>query len=335
METAALQLSLPVVRAELVDRRDRLTRVISDVADPAPLVRLLGEVDRALADVDAGTFGLCEVCHDAIEAERIVDDPLIRTCLGCLSDAQRRALERDLDLASRVQRLLLPPETVRVDGWEAAYIYQPAGVASGDYIDLVPLDSGDLIFLVGDVSGKGLAASMLMTHLHATVRSLVNLRLPFEELLARTNRMFYDSVGANQYATLLVGRAATNGDVTIANAGHCPPVVLGSERAAVLPPTSVPIGLFADAPFPTEAITLARGDTLIVYTDGVSEATDPAGHEYGAERLIVAAARRGLVAPRALVDDCLADLERFRGAAERCDDVTLFALRRSHGQTIG
>ena len=316
------------VRLQLQDRRRRLERVIPEVPDSRPLVRLLGEVDQALASLDAGTFGLCDVCHGTIEPDRIADDPLIRTCLDCLSEPQRRALERDLDLAGRVQRLLLPPCTIRSNGWEAAYLYQPAGAASGDYVDLVPLDSGDLVFVVGDVSGKGLAASLLMTHLHATVRSLVSLRLPFDELLARTNRMFYQSVGANQYATLLVGQAERDGGVTLANAGHCPPVVLGNGRAAIVPPTSVPIGLFADAPFPVERITLAPGETLIAYTDGVSESLDPSGREYGAERLIVSAARQMELAPSAIVDGCLADVERFRSGAERRDDVTLFALRR-------
>lgn len=328
METAALRDALPGARVQLLDRRHRLEHVISEVPDPAPLVRLLGEVDAALARLDAGTFGTCEVCHTPVEPERLAADPLTRTCFDCMSAAQQRALERDLNLAGRVQRLLLPPSALRSNGWEAAYLYEPAGAASGDYIDLVPLESGELLFVVGDVSGKGLAASLLMTHLHATIRSLVALRLPFEELLARTNRMFYESVGANQYATLLCGKAGRHGDVILANAGHCPPVVLGNGRAAVVPPTSVPIGLFADAPFPTEQVTLAPGETLIVYTDGVSEAVDPAGREYGVERLIVAAASRTDAATAGLVDGCVADLSRFRGEAERRDDLTLFALRR-------
>lgn len=328
MESAALHEVPTAVRTQLLDRRQRLERVIPDVADAAPLVRLLGEVDQALARFDAGTFGVCEVCHDPVERERLAADPLVRTCLGCLSAAQQRALERDLDLAGRVQRLLLPQPVVRSNGWESAFVYEPAGAASGDYIDVVPLESGELIFVVGDVSGKGLAASLLMTHLHATIRSLVALQLPFEELLARTNRMFYESVCASQYATLLCGKAGRDGSITLANAGHCPPVVLGRGRAVVVPPTSVPIGLFADAPFPTERITLAPGETLVVYTDGVSEATDPQGREYGAERVIVAAAGQMDVAPRAIVDACLADLRRFTAGAERRDDVTLFALRR-------
>lgn len=328
METAALNEIAADVRVQLLDRRERLERVIPDVPDAAPLVRLLGEVDRALAKISDGSFGVCEVCHDSVEPERIALDPLVRTCLGCLNASQRRALERDLNLAGRVQRLLLPPAIVRSNGWEAAYLYEPAGPASGDYVDVVPLDSGDLFFVVGDVSGKGLAASLLMTHLHATVRSLVALRLPFEELLARTNRMFYESVCATQYATLLCGKAGRDGTIALANAGHCPPIVLGNGRATVVPPTSVPIGLFAEAPFPAAQLTLAAGETLVVYTDGVPEATDPAGREYGAERLIVSAAGGTEATPSAMIDACLSDLHRFTAGAERRDDVTLFAIGR-------
>jgi phosphoserine phosphatase RsbU/P len=312
------------IRDRLIERRERLEQVIPYAPDPGQLQRLLRDVDEAIARVTHGSFGVCDACRGAVERERLTADPLTRLCLDCLSAPQQRALERDLDLAGQVQRTLLPARRLQAGGWHTAYDYQPLGPASGDYVDLVPLDSGDLVFVIGDVSGKGVAASLLMTHLHATIRSLVTIGLPFDEVLQRTNRIFHRSVGGSQYVTLLFGRAGRDGEVVLSNAGHCPPIVVRGGEATILPATSVPIGLFADAPFPSMRLTLDRSDSLIVYTDGVTEATDEGGREYGSERLVASALGHRAADVRDLVARCLADGSSFR----RHDDVTLFALRR-------
>ena len=316
-------------RHQLLERRERLEAVIPAAPDAQSLSRLLAEVDAALGRIEQGSFGVCDVCDGTVESDRLASDPLLRTCLSCLTAAEQHALERDLDLAGHVQRTLLPPMALQINGWEAAYRYQPAGLTSGDYIDLLPLDSGELIFLIGDVSGKGVAASLLMSHLHATVRSLIAMRLPFGELMDRANRIFYDSVCGDQYATLLCGKAGRNGEVELSNAGHCPPIVLRGASAFTLPPTSVPGGLFANPPFPTTRLTLGVGDTLLLYTDGVTEMVDAAGREFGRDRLVAAAARaeRGPVADA--IAGAAAEFERFRGTNPRTDDLTLFALRRN------
>ena len=328
MASATVHESEGQIRDQLLDRRQRLQTVIADAPDALPLSQLLEEVDATLARIELGTFGLCDVCHDPIETGRIHADPLARACLGCLTATEQRALERDLDLAGHVQRSLLPPAALRVDGWEAGYHYQPAGSASGDFVDLIPLDSGELVFLIGDVSGKGLAASLLMTHLHAIVRSLIAVRLPFSELVERANRIFYESVGGQGYATLVCGKANRAGEIELSNAGHCPPLWLRDGAAITLPPTSVPVGLFASAPFPTMRATLGVGETLLVYTDGVTETLDAAGREYGQERLVRAIRGRHTVPIPDLMSGCLTDLARFRGDGPRRDDLTLFALRR-------
>ncbi len=330
MEAAAIQPDTTVhARTELAQRREHLARVIDSSTESQALASLLAEVDAALARIDHGTFGTCETCHGTVEADRIAVDPLARTCLDCLSVAEQRALERDLDLAGRVQRTLLPPAAFQIDGWEGGYRYVPAGSASGDYVDLMPLDTGELLFFVGDVSGKGVAASLLMTHLHAILRSLTALRLPFGELMERANRIFYGSVGGTQHATLVCGRAAPGGDIELANAGHCPPILLRGDEAITLPPTSVPLGLFARAPFPTRRVKLGAGDVLLLYTDGVTEAFDAADCEYGMDRLMRAAtSHRGAIG--GLLDACVTDVDRHRDRASRRDDLTILALRRRY-----
>src|SRR5258708_38567306 len=190
-------------RAQLQDRRQRLEGAIGAFQEAPDLTRLLQEVDAALESMDQGHYGLCDVCHDPIETDRLIANPLTRLCLDHLTAADQRALEEDLELASQIQSSLLPDASFRTDGWEVAYHYQPAGVVSGDYCDLITADSEGLHFIVGDVSGKGVAASMLMAHLQAMFRTLVSLNFPLDEIVARASRVFCESTLPTHYATLV------------------------------------------------------------------------------------------------------------------------------------
>lgn len=316
-------------RDELLDRRQRLETALPRVRDPEPLRLLLREVDSALERIEKGAYGLCDTCHEPVESERLLADPLVRYCLDHLTRDQQRALQQDLDLTSRIQGELLPDRRLDCAGWEAAYHYEPLGPVSGDYCDLIRLEDGAAFVVVGDVSGKGVAASMLMAHLHATIRSLVGLGLSGQELVERANRLFCESVGAGRYATLVCARARPSGEVELCNAGHCPPLLVGPGGARGLPADGVPVGLFSSARYSTTPLRLAPGETLLLYTDGVTEARDRSDGEYGVDRLGQAAARgRAGTAPE-LLRACLEDLAAFRAGAPRQDDVTLLALRRN------
>ncbi len=187
----------------------RLAEPAAAATPTAPLVALLGEVDSALQRMDEGTYGICTECHDTVESDRLLADPLVTLCLDHLTNDEQRALERDLELAARVQRGLLPASDLTHGDWRVHYLYKPAGMVSGDYCDLIPPanEAGDLVFLLGDVAGKGVAASLLMTHLHAMFRSLAGLGLPLDKLLETANSVFCRSTIAGQYATLICGRA--------------------------------------------------------------------------------------------------------------------------------
>src|SRR5207244_3157564 len=120
----ATSLDTQALRSDLLSRRERLVRV---GAENQYLRELLQQVDAALEDMDAGTFGICDVCHDSVEAEALMADPLCRVCLDHLSAKERRGLEHDLELAGRVQAGLLPQRELRVAGWEIYTHYAPAG----------------------------------------------------------------------------------------------------------------------------------------------------------------------------------------------------------------
>jgi sigma-B regulation protein RsbU (phosphoserine phosphatase) len=158
---------------------------------------------------------------------------LVRYCLDHLTQPQRAALQRDLDLASQVQRNLLPQKGLRVGCWETSYHFAPLGAVSGDYCDLIPSD-GRLLFLLGDVSGKGVAASMLMAQLHALFRSLTGMSLPLGQIVTYVNRFFCECALAGQYATLVCGLAKPTGEVEIITPDTAPQSSLGAAAYLVL-----------------------------------------------------------------------------------------------------
>jgi phosphoserine phosphatase RsbU/P len=316
------------LRTELELRRERLHEALHSPAADASLSELLKAVDTALSRLDQGTFGLCETCNSSIEAERLLADPLVRFCLDHLTSAEQRALESDLDLAARIQRVLLPKPGLAPVGWEVCYHYQPASMVSGDYCDLFESDGG-LLFMLGDVSGKGVAASMVMSHLHATFRTLADSCLPLDRMVEHANRIFCESTLAGQFATIVVGRATRDGSVEFVSAGHLPVLHLHCDGATPKDSTGVPLGMFCDAHFPVHQLKLADGDTLLLYTDGLTEARNRAGTEYGLPRIRALAARHVRTTPAKLISECIADLLSFGEGSKQTDDLTLLAVRRA------
>jgi sigma-B regulation protein RsbU (phosphoserine phosphatase) len=318
------------MRAQLLDRRQRLVGVVETGMAAAGIEGLLSEVDDALERLANGTYGLCETCHESIESDRLQADPLLRFCIDHLTPNEARALEDDLDLAARVQQTLLPSSSLVDRGWEMAYQYHPLGAVSGDYCDAVTSNESDegLVLLLGDISGKGVAASMLMAHLHASMRTLVGFNLPLPQLVQRANRVFCDSTMSNHYATLVCARLSASGAVEICNAGHCPPLLL--HRGAIVPieATGVPIGMFCTKEYGLKVHALDPGDTLLLYTDGVTDTRNATDEEYGEERVASLVASLATETPQAMVSACVADVARFRGRAKRLDDLTVMAVRR-------
>lgn len=316
------------LRDELLDRREKLVGVIGDVGSAPDLVRLLKEVDSALSRMDSRTFGRCQVCKEAVDDDFLSTNPLIQYCLCNLTPAQLQALQNDLDLAYQIQLALLPKQDLTHAGWQIHHRYEPAGPVSGDYCDVVTCDGGNLFFLLGDVSGKGVAASFLMARLNALFRSLIDVGPPLQEIVERANRLFSENTVTSHYATLVCGRASPSGEIEICNAGHCPPLVVSRGEATPVGSTGFPVGIFAKGPYSVQKVRLSPGDTLFLYTDGLTEARDPNDREYGLDRLSGFLRSRSGRTGRALAAECLADLASFLGGAPRTDDLTLMVVRR-------
>lgn len=317
------------LREQLVNRRDKLQLAMTRAEHPDHLEHLLDEVDSALTKMENGSYGICEHCHTAIEGERLLADPLVRFCLCRLTDQERDSLEQDLELAARVQRALLPSQDLARHGWQIAYHYEPASLVSGDYCDVIDAGHSGLYFMVGDVSGKGVAASMLTAQLHAMFRALISVGLSLEHMLQHASRLFRQSTLPTQYATLVCGRALPTGKIEIANAGHPPPFVAANGTVVPLDGANLPLGMFTEEEFSVGELRLEPGHSLVIYSDGVSEATDLSGAEYGSDRIRKTIACHCAAMSGALLAACREDLLSFRGQAPRTDDVTLFVLGRT------
>ncbi|MCG6950100.1 MAG: SpoIIE family protein phosphatase [Acidobacteria bacterium] len=314
---------------ELVERRKRLV-LAADYSDERQVTDLLDAVDDALGRIEKGTYGICEVCDGLVEPDRLAKDPLTRVCLECLSPSQRRALEHDLSLASSIQRTLLPEQDFEAPGWAGHYVYQPHGAVSGDFCDVITRGKETIVFL-GDVSGKGVSAALLMSHLSAIIRGLAGSAKDLVDLVEQANRLFCTATPTGSYATLVAVRLGADGTIELVNAGHVPPIVQNG-RIERLPPDGVPLGLFHRSSYTSQSLRLQPGDRIVLVTDGVIESTDGSSTEYGLGSLSRILAEHPDDDPANLATRLLADLARFRSGNSADDDTTLMVLRRSSAQ---
>lgn len=249
-----------------------------------------------------------------------------------LGVARREAqLARDVEIARDVQRNLFPRELPQVPGWEVAAVCRPARSVAGDYYDVLLTDDGALGLALGDVSGKGVGASLLSAGLHAMVRS----RLPvagcdLARLLEDLNTHLIGSSADEMFATLAVARIEpASGRVTYVNAGHPPPLVVAASSARWLDEGGPLAGVVPRARYVPGELRMVPGDLLAIYSDGVTEAERPGGGEmFGDQRLLEALrAARGGSAAQALAA-LLAAVEAYAGAGEPADDISVIVVRR-------
>jgi phosphoserine phosphatase RsbU/P len=262
----------------------------------------------------------------AVKRESSLESPDLR--LDNLSLNEKQTLENDLRLAARIQAARLNRLRACFEGWHSHHFYQPAGLVGGDYSDV--FDVGErLFFLVGDVSGKGFGACLMMSHLHATICALAHRGLPLPEMVEAANVTFSRNFSPGQFASLVIGHAERDGAVEFVSAGHLPFLHLCRGGARLQAATAVPLGLFPDARFPSAHLILEPGKSLLICTDGVTEACDPHENEYGFHRLMSVADRHHAAKPPILLEECLKDLRSFTGGKEYTDDVTLLSIRRA------
>jgi sigma-B regulation protein RsbU (phosphoserine phosphatase) len=315
------------IKKQLNERRERILEINKSVPNSTHLFDLLKQVDAALERMDHGSYGICEVCKDPIEHERLLADPLLTVCLDHLSARQQKALELDLSFASKIQRNLLPQNNLCANGWEFSYHYSSAGPVSGDFCNMIKMTDGSMLFVLGDVSGKGVAASLMMSHLHALINSLLLFGLSVSELVEKVNHLFYESTMNTNYATMVFGKTNSSGEMEICNAGHNPPLLLSNGSVVQINATGIPIGLFGETVYNVEKFFLKKEDLLLLYTDGLTEAMAD-GIEYGEERVKTLLIKNGSCSAGLLIETILKNNKEYIGNSLQADDLTIMAIKK-------
>ena len=248
--------------------------------------------------------------------------------------AQRERVNREMEIAREVQERLFPQEMPVFPGATLAGHCRPALGVGGDYYDVFDLGEGRTGLAVGDVSGKGISAALLMASLRASLRG-VTLDNPrdFANLMDKVNRLVFEASASNRYATFFFAAFdPMTRRLECVNAGHNPPILLrpglnGGTQTLRLEADGPVVGLLPLAPYTEQALTLIPGDLLLLYTDGISEAMTHDDEEWGEERLIEAA----LKVKHKRADEILRDLfdaaDRFTAGAPQHDDMTLLVLK--------
>jgi len=239
-------------------------------------------------------------------------------------------LKGDLEVARQIQFGLLPFEPIERDGFEIMTTMRPANTVGGDYFDVIDLGGGRLAIAVGDVAGKAMPAALLMALLQGSLRTLLSAGFRGEEMVAKLNAHLCAHFPSNRLVTFFCGELDTGtGTLRYVNAGHNPPFLLGGGRpTARLGATGMALGVLPDTPYEAMSVTLDPGDRLVMYTDGITEASNPADEEYDDVRLEAYLRSGGSLAGRALIDGIVADVLRFCGTARPHDDMTLMCLSR-------
>ena len=246
--------------------------------------------------------------------------------------AARERLNRELEIAREVQQHLFPQHFPAISGLDYSGLCRPAREVGGDYYDFLELPEGKLGVAIGDVSGKGIGASLMMASLGASLRSQAAVVENLTQLIQRVNNLVYDASTSNRYATFFYAEYNPgNRQLLFVNAGHNPPVIvrrsnLGDEVLR-LNPSRPPVGLLPKSSYEQGSFALQSGDLLVLFTDGISESMNSDDEEWGEERLIeLAKTCTGMPAIEAM--NCIVTAaQRFAAGAPQHDDMTVVVLR--------
>ena len=248
--------------------------------------------------------------------------------------AQRERVNREIEIAREVQERLFPQQMPRLAGATIAGHCRPAQGVGGDYYDVFDLPDGRTGIAIGDVSGKGISAALLMASLRASLRG-VTLDSPrdFANLMDKVNRLVFEASASNRYATFFFAAfdPATR-RLDCVNAGHNPPILLrkgpnGNTEVLRLEADGPVVGLLPLAPYTEQSVTLASGDLLLLFTDGISEAMTHDDEEWGEERLIASAGRIMDKEAHEILHEIFEDADAFTAGAPQHDDMTLLVLK--------
>ena len=245
---------------------------------------------------------------------------------------EKQKIEKEMAIARRIQRALLPESEPGIEGWDIAGINIPCLTVGGDYFDYVDRGDGKHWLVIADVSGKGTGAALLMASVQAALHALAGVGdISLEALAERLNELVYDSTEGNRYVTAFFASVdAPTGETTFVNSGHCFPVLLrGNGTVERLQEGSQVIGLLPKISLSTGRTRLDPGDLLVLYTDGLSETSSPDGEEFEEERIIQIMRESAGKPSREIMATLLSRVRVFAAEAGLADDLTLMVVQRT------
>jgi phosphoserine phosphatase RsbU/P len=258
----------------------------------------------------------------AVEAASILDNARLVEY-----ERQRQRLEQELSIARDIQQALLPRGFRDFPHLAVSGTNIPCLTVGGDYFDVFPISEERTAFLIADVSGKGLGAALLTTMLQGAL-SGIRLGADPERVIHHINDFLCEHAEVGKYATMFLGILGRDGQLDFINAGHPSPLLLrGGELAEPFSEGSLPVGLLPGSEFKTARIQLQPGDTLVLFSDGVSEAADPDDELYGVPRLREALAGSVNESLDQMQKIVFASVEKFTRGASQADDITLLLVR--------
>lgn len=291
-------------------------------------LEIISKIDEALDKVEHGTFGKCELCSGEVEEERLTLDFTTCVCLDHYSPDQLRELERDLEMAAKVQQHLLPASLPALNGVQMAVMARPAGVVGGDYYDFFRYKQHCQGLAIADVMGKGVQASMLMANLQASLRIMGPDYQDLASLANRLNELFRFNLKQIRFITMfLAGYDPESREMHYINAGHHPPLLWNSVSQSYqwLKPTGPAIGLVPETNYKLETLQFDDGDMLVMYTDGLVEARNNKKKEFGLDGLVQYTQENCTKPPQTFLNDLLSEVNSF--GADIRDDLTLMVLK--------
>ena len=243
---------------------------------------------------------------------------------------QQERLERELQLAMEIQQRFQPTAPPVVTGYEFQGISFPCYEIGGDYYDFIQREDGRLVIALGDVSGKGTAAALLMSSLHASIHAQTGSHDSLVDTISAVNRYLADNIPSNRFVTLFYAELdPESGALSFLNAGHNPPLIVhAAGTVEQLASGGLPLGIKANAEYREGRTTLQRGDVLVIYSDGVTEAASPSGEEFGPTRLYEVVSRNVDSSAAGIRDRIESALTKFSQGTQAADDITLVIVKR-------
>ncbi|HEX9334039.1 MAG TPA: PP2C family protein-serine/threonine phosphatase [Anaerolineales bacterium] len=289
-------------------------------------------IETSLEKIEDQTLGICVICHGHVDAQLLEMDYTAVVCLDHYSDEERRRLESELELSQVVQRALMPQQVPNIQGVELAAFSRPSEIIGGDYFDFFQFRDGTHGLVIADVSGHGVSAGMLMSGLQTAIRTMAPDTDSPAEILERINRFYIHNINYTTFVTVFLARFdPTNFTLTYVNAGHNPPAVRRRKDSTVswLMPTAPAIGLAEDFHARMESIAFSEGDSLLLYTDGVTEVLNISNEQFGSERLAELVHQYADRTAPDLLQAVRQAVSAFGGDKPLVDDVTMVALKIS------